>query len=317
MPKITKTIFINIAILFLIAILFEIISLSMEYKDFVEHSIPEDVKGYKFLDYAKDIYQYSDHIDKDASIRQPVGLQYKNKKPSIVILGCSFAFGTGLSEDTHFGKILSDYSKRTVYNMGVSGGSPREALYILRNDKLLEEKIGDTHNVQYVFYVYISDHKKRLYANLPPNPPKFIKHNGGLIYKKNNILDHSIAVKKINQLLYYKYYINRSFPLLTLYFKEINKEIQNKFSYNNHPTKFIVLLYDQENFSEEEKKIFDWDGFNKEYCLKNNMEIISVKDLVGKEIFWQDGYILEDKNHPNTKAWELVSTKLTKKFHLR
>ena len=52
----------------------------------------------------------------------------------IVLAGCSITRGDAIKSEDTFGAVLSEiYPKYRVYNIGVSGGSARETLYILRN----------------------------------------------------------------------------------------------------------------------------------------------------------------------------------------
>lgn len=58
--------------------------------------------------------------------REPNGLNYK--KNNIIIFGCDFAEGLGLSDEQTFAAKLSEFTKRPVYNRAVGGGGIQHAI---------------------------------------------------------------------------------------------------------------------------------------------------------------------------------------------
>ena len=76
---------------------------------------------------------------------------------SILLLGCSFTYGAGLEPEQTFSYYLSKQTGRTVYNLGISGGSIQQALYLTG-----KEDFGKKYpNVDLVIYTFISDHLNR------------------------------------------------------------------------------------------------------------------------------------------------------------
>lgn len=74
-------------------------------------------------------YDFSGKISYD--FREPI---IGTGKESIILSGCSFTYGLGLESDENFsGQLAKHLKKYSVYNIGVNGASPREALYLLRN----------------------------------------------------------------------------------------------------------------------------------------------------------------------------------------
>ena len=61
---------------------------------------------------------------------------YNNKK-SILIFGCSFAFGAGLNDNEIISSKLSEKTKRNVFNFGICASGISHMLALLQNEQLL------------------------------------------------------------------------------------------------------------------------------------------------------------------------------------
>lgn len=81
----------------------------------------------------------------------------KNSEKSILLLGCSYTFGSNLEPNQSFSYYLSNLTGRTVYNLGVEGGGIQHMLY-LTEDKDFTHKYKD---VDLIIYTFIFDHIKR------------------------------------------------------------------------------------------------------------------------------------------------------------
>lgn len=81
----------------------------------------------------------------------------KNSEKSILLLGCSYTFGSNLEANQSFSYYLSNLTGRTVYNLAVEGGGIQQALY-LTDDKDFSNKYK---NVDLIIYTFISDHINR------------------------------------------------------------------------------------------------------------------------------------------------------------
>ncbi|MCR5261487.1 MAG: hypothetical protein K6C94_06575, partial [Candidatus Gastranaerophilales bacterium] len=129
-----------------------------------------------------------------AAFRQPFGLQYK-KRP-IVIYGCSFAYGHRLKPTESMGYVLSEKTKRPVYNYASSGTGIQHVLYFLDNTKDINN------DVEYVLYLFINEHIYRMYDTcgkiLCFNFMEYEQQNDKFILKKDRL-------KYLKNLLSYKY----------------------------------------------------------------------------------------------------------------
>ena len=85
-------------------------------------------------------YYYCDGSNNcNFKIRQPEGLNYKNKPP-IIIFGCSFAHGTILlNRNQTIGSKLSKITKRPVYNRGIQGGGLADMYWQTTEDDFYKE----------------------------------------------------------------------------------------------------------------------------------------------------------------------------------
>ena len=98
-----------------------------------------------------------DEFYKTAHFKEPI-FRNKDLKP-IVLFGCSFAFGFGIDDEQTFSYKLSKYTNRTVYNRGLCGGGIQHVLYQLRREDFYKE----IPEPEYVIYLYISNHIRRMY----------------------------------------------------------------------------------------------------------------------------------------------------------
>lgn len=230
----------------------------------------------------------------------------KNAKRPIILFGCSFVYGDSLKDNETFSAQLSKYTNRSVYNYGVSSGSPKETLYILRYYKELQ----NIKNPEYIIFTYVTDHKRRLYmyswTDCELDMPRFKKINNSLVYdsKKRNILYESrFAILLSEYIAEKKSLLPETNDLLNLYFTEIQKEIKRL--YPN--TKFAILVY------------FEDGTENWNYLLKQGIDVINVQSLIDKDIkdIHSVEYIIApDDIHPNAKAWQVIIPPLVKNLHL-
>ena len=239
--------------------------------------------------------------------REPAGLQYESESPdksAIIVLGCSFPYGYTLKNEETFHYKLSEYSKRTIYNLSLIGGSPREILYMLRNDKFLNSGLLKNRKAQYFIYINIPSHRNRLYANFRPFVPTFKPVNNRLKYYRNFFKERSFLYYQV-MFFYTNHLMNekKAFNDLKLYINEINRAIQNKFDNYDSPSKLVILVYG--NFSND-----DWSELNNE-----NIIVIKINDMLGFDIM-DTKYTIEDNNHPNAKAWDVIVPALAKELNL-
>ncbi len=226
-------------------------------------------------------------------------------KKSIIIAGCSFAYGDFLENTEAFHSQLSKYTHRNVFNLGLSGGSTREILYILKNKNILNNLVDNPNNVEYFIYIYIDDHKKRLYSNVRPLVPSFISIKNYKKLQYINIplfINHSYLIRYINKFLYHKgFFINQN-KLFKLYMKETKDKLKT----NLKNSEFLILVYEY-NPTYKEMKMF-------KELEKDGFKIIYLDKILNVNIH-DKKYKLED-GHPNAKAWEVIVPALAKELNL-
>lgn len=325
--NIFKIIIFNMFFIVLILLFFELVFCCFEVITDVlpEVKINPDINKFdfckkRFNDSLKKYFQKWDYNFFNKDELRPAALyyvksSYKNTPPhqknmrkrikdDIVVSGCSFAFGDKLTNEQAVHSQLSKYTHRNVFNIALSGGSPRELLYILSNDKILNSLISDKTSVKDFIYIYISDSKSRLYRNVRPIVPFYIATNG---YKKlqysnvPNYINHSFLLRYINIFLYNNGFLKNKNKLFNLYMNEINNKIKNNFK----NAKFIILVY---NYNKDDIEMF-------KELETNGIKIIYLYRIVKVNID-DEKYKLDDNFHPNAKAWEVIVPALAKELNL-
>ncbi len=312
-----KKIIINILfIIFLFIITEFLLEIVYFHKLFQAHISADELKNYSKKEYiSKILFNIKEHfsaVDEYTvyDFRKPSGMNYIGKKPAIVLMGCSFTYGTNLNDDETFSSQLAQYNHRPVINLGTPGIGPREVLYMLITPVLNDiypQEINN--NVEYVIYTYIYDHNRRIFTNIKPLAPKFKKQkDGSLKYiKGHNFIDLLFIKRSLKELLFDKgIYPNQKLTdeTLILYINEINKAIHKKFKNGEKQTKLVVLVYSNDEI----------EPLNN--IEKNNKDIIILKlnDLADIDIF-SDKYTIIDE-HPNKKVWEILVPIISKKLDL-
>lgn len=168
--KILKVVVINILVfivlLFILDFIFAVIDTKQYFRIIIQNSHTESTRPQKVSAlriFAKTIDRISYYyFRKDYKIfcskndfREPsCGKFYKNK--NMIIAGCSYTYGDCLDYKDTLGVVLTEYLKDyKVYNIGLSGASPRETLYILRNCDEFTNKVSclKTEKILNIFYI--------------------------------------------------------------------------------------------------------------------------------------------------------------------
>lgn len=326
MKKNFKVVIINIIIVALLIFSFEIYMFTKEYvrvsderriqnmmlnQSFEQLSLPKYINAF-YREY-QTISKTKIEIDNNF-FRQipayPLGSPCKSKQSPVVLLGCSYTYGDGLADKDTFSALLAEYSNREIYNLGLGGRSPRTMLYLLRDNfnYTKEEILKNNTNVQYVIYTYIPDHKRRLYVNLVSNDiPFYKKDNNHLVLTQVSLFKRTYVYKSLMELIYaykIKYYPEDVFNLFHLYIKEINQEIKKQFHFGNEKTKFVILVYE-----EDEKDA--WEDIK-----DDNIIIIKVKDLTNIDVLSPEYKVAPNDCHPNEKAWQVIVPALMKELNM-
>ncbi len=315
MKKIFKIILVNFIIFIFLLALSEVIC----YKK-LEQRYEEPLKNFNRAKTGNTALIRYQRIEKFSytDLRQSFRIFKKDnaKKKPIIIFGCSFAHGFGLSDNDVFAKRLSDLSGRTVFDRSSSGTGLQHVYYQL-NTKSIQNEIPVA---DYIIYVFIYDHFDRLFKNracivsqqlmlrykinnnkLEEIKPIFLPLNSlyTTIVIQEHIL-HTIHNKKVDD----------ESRLFTKIIKESQKTAKEKFP----EAKFIILVYPEPLASKYEINL---DYYNKELnkLSKEGFIVINAERLVGhplnsKEYTGKDGY------HPSAKAWQEITPKLVKNLSL-
>lgn len=240
------------------------------------------------------------------------GIEY-NKKP-IVIFGCSYAYGFSLNNEQTFSYKLSKLAKVPVYNRAWTGWSIQHMLYQTKLDELYKQ----IPEPEYVIYVYINDHIRRLYLltfsswNILADEQnlRYKEKNGQLVEIKNNnpILRQIKRLYIVNKIhhIYVKNFILRKnnkkncYKFAIKHFKESKKEMQKHWK----NTKYVVFFY------EDGKE----NNYLKLYLKNLGFIIINKSDLTDEDLN-SSKYLLKN-HHPNENAWNLLTPLIIEKLNI-
>ena len=240
----------------------------------------------------------------------------KNKKP-IILMGCSFAYGTPLFENETLAYKLQDYSHRKVINLAYPTEGIQHVLYKIQHDEEFDKNINDA---KYVVYIFMTDHLRRMYSDYF----SIFEKNKSLKYKKTKngleLVDPDIVTaadwikttytgRKFNDFLYTLKSNNEKFDLLKLYLEECKKSIESK----NPNCKMVVVVYNSSksyiknisSFRTERWKELEDEGFKVINLDKNEYNYLAERE-----------YVANDELHPSEKAWEKISHILINELNL-
>lgn len=258
----------------------------------------------RFENYFRIAYKYyfkTDITGRDFEheFRKPaIGKKFDGE--SIILTGCSFTAGEAIEYEDTFGVILSeDFDKYSVYNVGISGGSAKQGLYIFRNYDYFSKKgmlpTGKS-KTKYVIYTYIDDHPTRLLGDLYRLAPAFkVNKNANgdetlEFYKSKNILRktfiYRLVFRMINDYDLYHKYKN---DLFMLYMKQMQNEVKQ----NCPNAEFVLFMWDEDG-NVDIKTLNEW-----------GIKVVRLKDI-SSENFREPKYKASDGKHPNGLAWRTI-----------
>lgn len=218
-----------------------------------------------------------------------------SEQPAVLVIGCSFGYGLNLEDKDCFHYILSQITGRSVFNISLPSGSPREMLYMLEN----RIKIPSP-PVDYVIYVFIPDHIRRLYYDLNINAPKYKYNNKTkkLVFEKDKLYQHSFLYLDFGLVKHNLATKKEKTKLFYTYIKQINEKIKQL--YPN--SKFVILMY-------SESYEINWKDIE-----NAGIKLIHI-NRNGK--YDKSEYILSNEDcHPNAKAWHEITPKIVKELNL-
>ena len=295
LKKYLKIFIVNFFIILFILITVEFI---LVYALFKEQNWERTPFKYHLANQVK-AYFSNKYFDINKEIRKASYPENPSGKPPVAIMGCSYAYGLKLNDEETFAAQLSQYTGRTVYNLGIVGTSPREILYILENDELRSTLIKE--EPEYIIYPYISHHLKRLYTDIRfyANSPYYRLTDGKLqYYNKNKFITSSMIYRKILEYKQRKMSDDEAFALFCIYMKQISEEVKRH--YKN--TKFVILIYEDAdgNSGNVLNENHNWQPLIQDGIIVLNASKITNVGLHNPE------YKIQNDKHPNALAWSLV-----------
>ena len=217
---------------------------------------------------------------------------------SIIVVGCSFVYGSGLNEDETITYKISELLDNPVYNFGFISKAINTFITFIEVG-LLEEIVKTPPKI--VIYNYGDFHIQRLVM-----PNLFYEDNEFLYYIKNYKLERkrppffvsrSIVLSLIREKIFlffqsnslkYREYLKL---LLKMHFLEMKKIIDSKYK----DVKYIIIVYFDAPIFEEISQDLEKEGF---VILRNREGDLGV-DVSDETYQLPDG-------HPSAKAWETV-----------
>lgn len=226
----------------------------------------------------------------------------KSDDRSVLFLGCSTVWGTFIQNVRQtFPGVFSELTGRTVFNRALPGIGLAETIAMFQMG--FDNKVK---NPEYVCYVYIGDHIKRLYE------PCFFFRNEFVLYKykNNNLVEksdldvwywHSYLLRSLYDTIVMKKPYQDKLKFLSDHFLLLNQEIKKKFP----NSKFIIFAFESEdNIRQIENNL-----------TSNNIQIVYLSELSDID-FTQKQYKQNDGQHPNEYAWATITPLFINKLSL-
>lgn len=257
---------------------------------------------------------------------------YENTKKdkSIILFGCSFAYGAFLDEKETFAYKLSKQTGRTVYNRALCAKGFGQMLYQTETENLYNS-IKDT--PEYAMYVYIPDHLFRSCFYKYGKCSEYIDedylsydlHNGKLeentplfTYLNRLSIFRDITEKILCSPKVYATDEKKNFDFIKAHFVQAKENLQK-----NYPNlKFVIIKYP---FNTDNPNNYNKDS--NEYANMTSYYSKRWKELEDKGFIILDlekltninvndkKYQLPDR-HPNGKAWDIITPEIVETLKL-
>ncbi len=321
MKKVIITLIISIITIFLFDIAFFYYILLQEIK--VSDSVKQWIHGDMYIPpYKVKLRAPESYLSEKLEALRPI-MNSESKQDSIIIFGCSYAYGYIFENEQTISYVLSKYSKRPIYNRAINGFGIQHAIYQLRDENIYNDIKTKP---KYVFFVLMDclGHLSRLYNTAFPNILSdeyfltYEKRGNELVEKKpflnlyfnlavfrhiQNILSNKRIEKKLTENPE-----KEDFDLFIFHFKTLNNLIKQKWSDENSKEypKLIILAF------EENKKELWEDELKKE-----GIDVIDIADAIGVHDLsdTKKGYFEpEIAGHPNAKVWTALMPYLKKRY---
>lgn len=269
----------------------------------------------KLIDFGSSYNAYKDFFLLERFKIKPPLNNIKPDKKSILILGCSFAYGASLEDNETIGYQLSKLTGRTVYNRGIGGFGISEMLY--------QTKQADFYDsidvpLEYAFYVFIHDHIRRilLMKYVSDVYLNYEEEEGALIekYPPFGILRCLYSFRILMEKHIYNKWLNNEsrkdelFDLMKRYFEEMRRALQARYP----DIKFVIIKYPLLEHNAVSKYIESSERWKE---LEDEGFIIYDISKEFNVNFNDSEYRLPD-GHPKANAWEIVSRQLVRDLGL-
>ena len=237
-----------------------------------------------------------------------------SKRP-IVLLGCSYAEGTGLEDEQNLSYKLFKKTSRSVFERAIAGGGPQLALHQFETGEMKQE----VPDAEYIIYVYCDYHLNRLYGyqmdyiSTEVNQRYKLKDNKLVKIKQPDFPFYYsfFFVKNIQQLIE-NYSTQNEYETYSL-FNAVMSELLTQAKNNYNDVKFVILLYPSANLSHNTNEIMP--QFEIEKLKSMGFIVINAEELTTLPIRREE-YRIGDKDHPSEKAWDAVIDNLIKELNL-
>ena len=264
-------------------------------------------------------FYHPGYWDGFSSVRLENPLTYNDDKKSIVILGCSFAYGDAIGDSDNVSYKLQQLTDRKVYNRGQSAWGPQFVLRDIQEADFFQNK--EIIEPEYFVYIFISDHIRRIYANYFSIQDYTIydlysiKNNKLVLKPKNvrfeNYIKISTLAKRLNWLLFNLIPNDKKFDRLKLYIETMQSELKQRYP----DSKFVVIVYNSKNDIESHHiqpfKTNRWDELEKDGMIVINFDSPDYEFLTERE------YLASDEQHPSAKAWDVLTPIIAERLKLK
>ena len=281
--------------------------------------IPSDFKEYTEPYRAKRLPFSKEKLDKFCGEKRiSFGEQYKNN--SILVFGCSYAYGHGLKKEESFPYYLSKITERPVLNFSMCGF---EIIFSYQNFLMYLQDNGYKNivrNSDYIIYMYMFDHVNR-YISIKV----FYNYYDDIFMPKG--LEKKLIQLPIFRFIFSAYRLQKAFndypnskeserimkKTIISYFKKIEKFAPK--------SKKIIIIYDEKisDIYYPADIIYEYEVMTssiwKEIEEETDIKVLHSKDVTGF-LFDKDYKIKEDIAdwHPNAKAWQVFTPKFAKEY---
>lgn len=300
--KLFKILFFNIVFIFILLFILDITiahlhwGLTKQNLNYYYNAVFKTVSVDKYLKLMLDKvpveYSFTPEFRPDVNINS-------SKKP-IILTGCSFTYGDGLSENETLSAKLGRKTGRPIYNRAGKGWGLSHFLFLTEFDYFYKKHSEP----EYLFYIFIENHLNRinkfkiepLYVDFQP---RYKLSNSKLFLMEPTIFDRLVLVEN-----YQNNHHHYDPTILYFYFKKANENIK-KYWKN---TQLVILKYPtSDDYKTCNHEI--WNIIKKEGILVLDVDKLTDVDL-------RDDKYKVDGWHPTAEAWDNVLPSLIKELKL-